>query len=277
MANPELLASFLSDSPLPWEVLCIPSVDSTNGELSRRFSNSPTVPRLVLWAEEQTVGRGRLNRSWLSVPEKDITASMCFPSPVRPSDSPKLSLVAAISLVHILEKTLGLQTQVRWPNDIVTPHGKLAGILSIYLSNSRGIVCGIGINVNSKSGDVPLERERPRTTLLSELGCEVDREKLLAAWLGEFERNWLLASEERIDALRTEFDRVSYYAGKRVKVLVGAADSRDNQRGASELVGTATSIDRNGALIVEISGQPPYAVSVEDVLIPTDRAGASGD
>jgi BirA family biotin operon repressor/biotin-[acetyl-CoA-carboxylase] ligase len=270
MANPELLASLLSNSPLPWEILCIPSVDSTNGELSRRFSNSLSVPRLVLWAEEQTVGRGRLNRSWLSVPGRDITASVCFPSPVRPADSPKLSLVAAISLVHVLEKTLRLQTQMRWPNDIVTPRGKLAGILSVYLSNSHGIVCGIGINVNSKPGDVRLERERPRTTLLSELGCEVDRERLLAAWLGEFERNWLLASEDRIDALRTEFDRVSFYAGKRVKVLVGAGDSRDSQPGGSELAGTAASIDRNGALIVEIPGQPPYAVSVEDVLIPTE-------
>ena len=277
MANPELLASILSDSPLPWEILCMQSVDSTNGELSRRFSNSSAVPRLVLWTEEQTSGRGRLRRKWLSVPERDITASVCFPSPVPPSDSPKLSLIAGIALVRVIETAYGLSAQVRWPNDVITQHGKLAGILSVYLSSSNGLVCGIGINANSNPGDVPLEKDRPRTTLRSELGHEIDRNELLAAWLKEFERKWSLAAEERIDDLRTEFDPLSYYKGKRVRVLIGAGESRGEYSGGDQLEGTATTIDKSGALLLEIPGRCPYAANVEDVLIPIDGIDSGGD
>ena len=81
----DTLKAALHQSQNNWEIEIIDSVDSTNAELSRRYHPVKTVPNLILWAETQNKGRGRLNRQWFSAPGKDITASIIFPSPSKKS------------------------------------------------------------------------------------------------------------------------------------------------------------------------------------------------
>ncbi len=270
MASESALSKALARSPEPWEIECIESIDSTNLELWRRYAGSERAPRLVLWSEEQTAGKGRLDRKWTSVPGLDITASVVFPSPADQSDVPKLSLVAGLALVQVLEKHFELASQVRWPNDVLTERGKLAGILSSFLPEPNAVICGIGINVNSDPGAVQLGPYAVRTTMKAELGLSVEREFLYAQWLMAFQDKWALARSERFDELREAFDAASFYRGRRVRVLVGAGSNPDDEADSERFEGTAGSLDRSGSLIIHQPDGDEYCVSVEDVLSPLD-------
>ncbi len=147
----------------------LPEIDSTNTELMRRFRGSPTVePRpepLLLVAEQQTAGRGRLGRQWQSRRGDSLMFSLGLP--LAPADWSGLSLVAGISVADSLEPLLAGSNPkprigLKWPNDLwlSTPEGerKLAGILVETASweGLRYVVIGIGINIRAVTLDAAL-------------------------------------------------------------------------------------------------------------------------
>jgi len=255
-----------------WKVEYVNTIDSTNDELKRRYQSADEVPRLVLVAREQTGGRGRLNRSWQSVPSKDITASVIFPNPVPAVDAPRLTLCAGLSLVRTLNDTFAIKSQIRWPNDILTDNGKLAGILSAYLSTPNAVICGIGINVNSEADDIDIGPFGKRTTIYSEIHEEVPLSAVLSSWILNFESCWELASAVNFIELAEQFNSVSFYRNKRVKVLPGAGNYREEDRElpstGDEFDGVVTGISESGALRVETAPMVFYDVDLSDVLIP---------
>jgi BirA family biotin operon repressor/biotin-[acetyl-CoA-carboxylase] ligase len=271
MIRHELLADVLSRSHRPWEIECIDCIDSTNLELCRRYSSADDIPHLILWSEEQTEGRGRLARKWFSITGSDITASVVFPSPVPRADIAKLNLCAALALVDVLQNEYGIEATSRWPNDVLTQNGKLAGILSTYIAESDAVVCGIGINVNSRPEAIELgPASGRRTTMLAELGRQIEREVLLGQWLLRFESLWDLAHSGRADELIDTFNRSSFYKGKPVRVLIGAGMDRDDNPECEEFEGVAGSIDETGTLLVNLSNGTAYPVRLDDVLIPLE-------
>jgi len=271
MIRHDMLAEVLSRSARPWEIECIDCIDSTNLELSRRYSDAGQIPHLLLWSEEQTGGRGRLERTWHSITGSDITASVIFPAPVPHADVPKLNLCAGLALIDVLSDEYDMTSLARWPNDVLTERGKLAGILSSYITDREAVVCGIGINVNSRPEAITLDpRFGRRTTMLAELGREIEREILLGSWLLKFESLWHLAHSGRASELIEAFDRASYYRGKRVRVLIGAGADRHNDPDCREIEGVAGSIDESGALVLDLDNGSFYRVRMDDVLIPLD-------
>jgi BirA family biotin operon repressor/biotin-[acetyl-CoA-carboxylase] ligase len=154
----------------------LPEIDSTNTELMRRFRGSATVePRpepLLLVAEQQTAGRGRLGRQWQSRRGDSLMFSLGLP--LAPADWSGLSLVAGVSVADSLEPLLAGSNAkprigLKWPNDLwlSTPEGerKLAGILVETASweGLRYVVIGIGINIRA----VPLGAALPASALPS--------------------------------------------------------------------------------------------------------------
>ncbi len=264
------IAEFLRQSPNSWEIEFVESIDSTNSELSRRFSSAESAPFLLLCADEQTAGRGRLARKWFSIKGDDITASVIFPSPVQRRDTPKLTLPAGLALVEVLDKEYGMNSKVRWPNDVLTEKGKIAGILSAYLAKPDAVICGIGINVNSEPDAFSLGPHRTMTTVGAELGRKIEREPLLAQWLLAYEKIWELADAENLERLKTDFDNASFYPGKRVRILVDAAGGRDEEamKASDEFEGIAAGLDDSGALTVTRDDGSEYSAGIEDVIIP---------
>ncbi len=261
-----------TDSPTDWIIERIDSIDSTNSELSRRFAQSDTAPHLVLWADRQESGRGRLNRKWQSLGGKDLTFSAIFPSPVDRPDTPKLSLCAGLALVQILKNNFSLDTSLRWPNDILTQKGKLAGILSAYLEKPDAVICGIGINVNSTSTDFDLQTHYSPTTMLDETNRETPRDQLLSAFLSEFERTWFLADTNNFDELLHRFNEHNYYAGKILNIIPGEGALRDeinpeNIKGRG-FTGITEGLNPDGALLVKMNDGSSYPVSTNDLIIP---------
>lgn len=164
----EALWQALAPSLPGFTVEVLPEIDSSNTELMRRFRGSPTAePRpepLLLVAEQQTAGRGRLGRQWQSRRGDSLTFSLGLP--LAPADWSGLSLVAGVSVADSLEPlTAGPggkpRIGLKWPNDLwlSTPQGerKLAGILVETASweGLRYVVIGIGINIRAMALEAP--------------------------------------------------------------------------------------------------------------------------
>jgi BirA family biotin operon repressor/biotin-[acetyl-CoA-carboxylase] ligase len=124
----------------------LPSIDSTNSELMRRARAGRTEPVLLV-AETQTAGRGRLGRDWQSAPPADVGASLTFSLglPLHMSDWSGLSLAVGVSVADSLHPDI----QLKWPNDLWWQDRKLGGILieTASLGETRYAVIGVGLNI----------------------------------------------------------------------------------------------------------------------------------
>jgi BirA family transcriptional regulator, biotin operon repressor / biotin---[acetyl-CoA-carboxylase] ligase len=139
----------------------------------------------VALTEEQTEGRGRLGRRWLSPPGVSLLFSILLEPPVETSKLPELSLVAGQACASAIAAVSGVTPEVKLPNDILISGRKVAGILAE--AREGRVVLGIGVNVNVAEDDLPTEVDLPATSLLAETGHEVDRAELLVEILERLE------------------------------------------------------------------------------------------
>ena len=205
--------------------------------IARREALAGAVEGTVIIAEEQTAGKGRLERSWVS-PRGCIALSVIlYPDP---SDLPSLVMVASLAVVKAIESVTGQKPQIKWPNDIIINGKKVCGILvesGVCDRNRIYAVIGIGINVNIETDSIG-EVLLPATSLSYELGREVSRLELVKRLLVEMERLYLLAQgsgvvyQEWRDSLET--------LGKRVRA----------SSGDTVYEGIAESVDRDGSLMI---------------------------
>src|SRR5690606_19755638 len=136
----------------------------------------------VILAEMQTAGRGRLGRSWFSPPGTGIWLSIILRPPFSPIELPKLNLLAVVALSRAVKAVLDIRPLVKWPNDLYYQDRKLAGILTEVtgeLGRLEHVIMGVGINVNQRSNDFPLELRTKAGSLRMATGCFVDRKDLL--------------------------------------------------------------------------------------------------
>jgi BirA family biotin operon repressor/biotin-[acetyl-CoA-carboxylase] ligase len=142
----------------------------------------------VAVADEQTEGRGRLGRQWLAPAGTSLLVSVLLRPDVVPARLPELSLVAGRACAEAIAETAGLETEVKFPNDVLVGGRKVAGILA-EASEGR-VVLGVGVNVSQAAGELPPDARTPATSLLLETGREIDRAELLVALLDRLERRY---------------------------------------------------------------------------------------
>jgi BirA family biotin operon repressor/biotin-[acetyl-CoA-carboxylase] ligase len=149
----------------------------------------------VALTEEQTEGRGRLGRSWLSPPGVSLLFSLLLEPAVATARLPELTIVAGNACAEAIAHVTGLAPEIKLPNDVLIGGRKAAGILAE--ARDGRVVLGIGVNVNIAEQDLPQETEPPATSLLLETGHEVDRADLLVEILHRLERvydEWVAAT-----------------------------------------------------------------------------------
>lgn len=143
----------------------------------------------VLLAEKQTKGRGRKDRVWYSAPESNLTFSILLTKDKLLFNSINfLNFAASLSVATAIENLYQLKTSLKWPNDVLINSKKTSGILIESISQGSKIervVIGIGVNVNQNSFQGTFNY--PPTSIRNELGHNVDREKLMAEILNNFE------------------------------------------------------------------------------------------
>lgn len=219
------------------------TLDSTNAECLR----GPTPWRIVV-AEEQSAGRGRLQRTWTTTPYTSLAVSAVMPLPPG-LPLTWVPLLAGLALRRAVEQVAHAQTSVKWPNDLLAgdPPKKLAGILCQW--SPAGVVIGMGINVDGAEQDLPVES----ATSLRALGyVGVSREELLGAYLSQL----AALSLTPLPTLAAEYRRGCATLGAEI-------DIHDPGGGVRRAV--ATDIDQEGRLMVEID-HTVLSVSAGDVV-----------
>ena len=156
----------------------------------------PEAPEGALAAAgEQTAGRGRLGRRWLAPAGTSLLCSLQLRPAVSSERLPELTGVAARACAGAIAAVTGLEPELKFPNDVLIGGRKVAGVLAE--AREGRVVLGLGVNVNVPAEQLPLEVDRPATSLLVETGREVDRAELLAELLERLERGyegWLNAA-----------------------------------------------------------------------------------
>ena len=142
----------------------------------------------VAVAGEQTEGRGRLGRPWLAPAGTSLLCSVQLRPEVSPERLPELTGVAALACAGAIASVTTVEPELKFPNDLLVEGRKVAGILAE--AREGRVVLGVGINVNVAERDLPTEVDRPATSLLVEIGHEVDRAGLLIELLERLERRY---------------------------------------------------------------------------------------
>jgi BirA family biotin operon repressor/biotin-[acetyl-CoA-carboxylase] ligase len=193
----------------------------------------------IVVAEAQAKGKGRLGRSWASPRYKGIYASLILRPDIAPNICPVLTLLAAVSICEAIKTAVGIEAQIKWPNDIFIQNKKLGGILTelnAEMDVTSFIVIGIGINVNTDKKALP-----PAATSLRELKKEpVNRVELLQEVLRALEANYVNFQKEGSALVLEKWRGQAVTLGKRVRVL-----SQHEQ-----LEGEAVDIDTDGGLLL---------------------------
>ena len=237
-----------------WQRLdVVQSTGSTNADL-RGAALSGAVSGTVLVAEEQTAGRGRLQRTWSAPARSSLTMSVLL-RPPSPSATPPgwLPLLAALAIDDALRTFELSNTTVKWPNDVMVGEGKIAGVLSerVDTDGSTAVIIGMGINVSMRLD----ERPTPAATSLAILGEMADREVLLKAVLRALSERYLQFTSGEIEELRRTYLERSATIGQQVRI-----DLPDGET----LTGRATDLDHSGALVVH-DGVQRHLVAAADV------------
>lgn len=193
---------------------------------------------LVL-AEAQTKGRGRLGRSWFSPKYKGIYFSLILRPEISPSASPVLTLLAAVSICEAIKKVVGLDAQIKWPNDIFICNKKISGILTemnAEVDKVNFVVIGIGLNANNDKKSLIAQA----TSLKEQAGQPVSRVLLLQELLRRIENNYSLLEDKGTQIIIDKWRSFSLTLGRRVKVYC-----QDKH-----IEGQAVDIDQDGALLI---------------------------
>lgn len=234
-------------------VIYYPRLASTMG-VAKREAQQGAVEGTTVVTEEQTAGRGRRKRAWLS-PKGSITLSVIlYPSIAH---LPSLIMLASLAVVRSIEAVTGLRVQVKWPNDVLLSGKKVCGIL--IESDVRGntvdyTIIGIGMNVNLALSDFP-EITPVATSLSDELGGEVSRLSLIRRLLVEIERLYLTLLAG--GAIYEEWRDNLVTLGKEVRVEADEAIYE----------GIAESVARDGSLLLRHSDGSLSKIVAGDVTL----------
>lgn len=233
----------LHDLLPPLGILHVSESTSTNRDLMT-MAETDAPAWTVLVSDRQTEGRGRRSRPWAS-PEGGLYFSILLKLPRDKSPITLVPLTVGLALAEGLyeiaaEQGQELSLQLKWPNDLLSPNGKLAGILcETALTDSHWlVVAGVGINIRPLGPDIRKSvQENTPTSLMEECDIEWTRETVLIAFLRRL--------KERLDQwetdpaiIRTDWTAISGLMGKRIRVRAGK----------EPIFGIAEGINDNGAL-----------------------------
>lgn len=249
------LESRLSEGVMGRKVVYYEETDSTN-IAARQLDEHDGLHGTLVVAERQTAGKGRRGHSWESPQGQGIWMSLVLRPDILPVKASMLTLVMALAVAQGIEKVTGIQTQIKWPNDIVAEGKKLCGILtemSTEMEYIQRVVIGVGINVNIK--EFPEEIAATASSLYLLTGKTWGRAVLIQEVMKSFEKwyNVFMESQD-LSGLVQEYEERLVNRGNQVKIIREEAD----------YTGVAKGITPLGELIVErADGSLEYVLSGE--------------
>jgi BirA family biotin operon repressor/biotin-[acetyl-CoA-carboxylase] ligase len=224
-------------------------IDSTNLKAKSLIQQGEEEGAVVI-AENQTAGRGRLNRVWISEPKKNLTFSIIIKPKILPERFGILSLYVGLSVAEAIESVTKFRPTCKWPNDVLLKGKKFCGILSEAVFKEGildGVIIGIGINVNQSV--FSLELQPTATSLFLSTGKEYDRFKILASVLERLECYYLEIQAGTLAGVLEGWKKYSTMFGKEITMNCDKHPVK----------GIAQRIDDDGGLILlTIKGEEKF-------------------
>lgn len=212
---------------------------------------------LCIVAREQAHGRGRHERVWNSPRDAGLYVSVLLRPRFDLSIWPLITLMAALAVADALREACGLETDIKWPNDIMVHDQKLSGILAETVETDQGHACVLGIGINLLDDAIPPELQDRATSISALTGKDADAEGLLTALLEHLARHYAqLAEADGPMAVIRDFTAASSFAsGKPVRV----------DTGTETFEGQTSGLESDGALRVQMAGGETRIVRSGDV------------
>jgi BirA family biotin operon repressor/biotin-[acetyl-CoA-carboxylase] ligase len=238
---PSLLRRLLAETPFGKRIYHYFRVDSTNAVAMRLGEEGEPHGAIVL-AEEQSAGRGRAGRAWISEKSSGIHLSVLLRPAISPIQGSLITIVSGLAARDAVAEQTGVEADLRWPNDILIGRKKCGGILTEMHAEPDRIhfaVTGIGINVNQT--EFPRELASIATSLRIETARPHSRIELLARLMRHLDRYYNLFLSEGAPPILKRFAAVSSFAeGKRVRISTAV----------ETYVGTSAGLEPSGLLRV---------------------------
>lgn len=238
---PPLIQAGLKTSIVAHEIYYFSSIDSTN-RLAKEYALSGVSDGSVVVAEEQTSGKGRMDRQWISPAFCNILCSVILYPSISPFAIYRLTMMASIAVVRAIDKICGIKAQIKWPNDVYVYGKKVCGILTEFLANHDKInyvILGIGINVNFSTAQHP-EIKDIATSLKEACDRKISRLNILKALLDEIDTLYQDLIGTGGDDLRNEWEHHSMMINRQVRIISGE----------EVIIGIAKGINENGHLVL---------------------------
>lgn len=223
-------------------VICYEEIDSTNLAAKKLGKQAGNHGVLVV-AEEQHAGRGRLGRNWSSPKGSGIWMSLVLRPEIRTEHAAMLTLVTALAVNQGIREITGMKSYIKWPNDIIMNGKKVCGILTEMSTANEKLECVvIGMGINVKQVSFPEELKLTATSLELEGANAVDRSELIACIMGYFELYYKrFIKTESLQDMAEEYNASLINLDRQVWIL---GDS-------NPYIGTALGINESGALLVQ--------------------------
>lgn len=219
-----------------------------------------TAHGMVIVAESQNAGRGRMMREWDSAKGKGIWTTVILKPDVQPYQAPQFTLVAAVAVVNAINKLYpAVEAKIKWPNDLLINGKKCTGILTEMVAETdrvHGLLIGIGVNVNQQLADFPEAIQPIATSLSIEVGATVNRAELLAEllyYLEHYSEHYVKHGFQRLKGL---WEEASITIGQQIR----ATTLRE------VIEGKAMGITENGVLQIALANgeiKEVYSADIE--------------
>lgn len=238
------------------ETICLEKVESTN--LYGKEHLSELSDKTVVHAISQTGGRGRLQRKWVDLGEGNLFMSFIL----KPSNSfdevySNLTQYLSIKLCKILE-TYGIEPQIKWPNDVLIKGKKIAGILSETVmqgNNFKGLILGIGVNLNASTDSVKQITDKEVTALNLEIGRTVDCDSFRNKLCDEFFQDYDEFLNKGFEFIKSDYVNKACFLDREICVKVFDKEQR----------GVAKSVTDKGELVL-FSDNKDVVLTIGDIL-----------
>jgi len=242
--NPDQIQAHLTTTRIGRKVIVYNTTSSTSDVAAAYATNSEN-DGLVVFAEEQTAGRGRAQHRWYSRRGHSILASVLLcNTAIKPE---LLSLTTAVAVAEAIGNSGRKQAKIKWPNDILLNGKKAAGILleSRKSDGSGAYILGIGINCHQQQQDFPAELRATATSIDIESRRVCDRISLAKRLLTSAD-HWLAAAEKSSEEILDQWSKLSALLNQRVTLIFNGAEFTGNCIGIDPERGLILQFDTGG-------------------------------
>nr|WP_155666953.1 biotin--[acetyl-CoA-carboxylase] ligase [Ornithinibacillus caprae] len=219
----------LSENALQWglktdwlgKTIIHKEVVTSTQHIAHQIAQENTEHGTVIIADEQTNGKGRMNRHWYSSRDKGIWLSIILRPSILPYLAPQLTLLSACVLADVISQQSELIPKIKWPNDILVDGKKIAGILTEMQAEQdqiQYVVIGIGINVNHNHNDLPSDIQAKASSILMETNRNWDIKHFIQQILVTFEKEYNEYIEHGFTHVKKKWESYSFKIGEPIRI-----------------------------------------------------------